>query len=33
MDDNGFSFLPLAMTESVAAFSSKMGWEVGSGIG
>ncbi len=33
VDDNGFSFLPLAMVESVALFSSRMRWEVGSGIG
>ena len=32
-DDNGFSFLPLARVESVAIFSSRMGWEVGAGIG
>lgn len=32
VDDNGFSFLPLSLVESVASFSSKMGWKIGSGI-
>jgi hypothetical protein len=33
VDDNGFSFLPLAMAQSVAVFSSRMGWEIGVGVG
>ena len=33
VDDNGFSFLPLAKVRTVGAFSSEMGWTVGDGVG
>jgi hypothetical protein len=33
VDDNGFSFLPLAKVKTVGVFSSEMGWTVGDGVG
>lgn len=33
VDDNGFSFLPLAAVRSVTDFSSTMGWKIESSVG